>query len=141
MKKSRTPKSQFAAKRGKERRFFSEAARKAIVAEIDAGLSIAEASRRYEVNRRTVHGWITKYSPNYQRSFVTIVEHESESERSKKLEAELAQLYQSLGKVQAHNMLLEKIIELADAHYQTDLKKTFVNPPSSICGKNEKSKK
>ena len=145
MKKSKTlkkaVKSQLAAARPKERRFFSEAARKAIIAEVDAGLTIAEASRKYEVNRRTVHEWRTKYSPNYSPTLVTIVEHESDSERNKKLEAELAELYQSLGKLQASKMLLEKIIDLADQHYQTDLKKTFASNPSSVYKKNAKSKK
>jgi len=42
----------------------------------------------------------------------------------------LAEVYQLLGQTQAKNVLLEKIIELANQEYSTDLKKTFVNQQS-----------
>ena len=141
MKKLKTSKSQFAAKRSKERRFFSENARKAILQEIDAGLTIAEATRKYEVSKKSIYNWRKKYTPNYSPSIVTVVEHLSDSVRNKQLQAELASVYQALGRLQAENMLLNQIIELANQHYQSDLKKNFASNPSSVCNLKEKPNK
>lgn len=132
MKKSRTSKYQFAGKRAKEQRFFSEAARKAIIAEVDDGLSIAEAARKYEVSQRSICTWRLKYSATYLAPIRKVVEHQSDSQQNKLLQAELAEVYQLLGQTQAKNVLLEKVIELANQEYSTDLKKTFVSQPSSI---------
>jgi len=131
MKQDKTSKSDIAKKRPKERRYFSEDARKAIVDQVDAGLSIAEASRKYEVSKTSINKWRKAYSKKYSPCLVRVVEHKSDSQRNKQLQAELAQVYELLGQSQAKNMLLEKVIDLADQHYQTDLKKNFVNKPSS----------
>lgn len=131
MKEDKTSKSDLAKKRPKERRYFSEDARKAIIDEIDAGLSIAEASRKYEVSKSAIHTWRKAYSQAYSPCLIRVVEHKSDSQRNKQLQAELAQVYELLGKSQAKNMLLEKVIDLADQHYQADLKKSFANKPLS----------
>lgn len=131
MKHDKTSKSDLAKKRPKERRYFSEHARKAIVDEIDAGLSVAEASRKYEVSKTSINKWRRAYSKKYSPCLVRVVEHKSDSQRNKQLQSELAQVYELLGQSQAKNMLLEKVIDLADQHYQTDLKKTFANKQSS----------
>jgi len=82
MKKSNTSKSKFAAKRQEEKRFFSEAARKAIISEVDDGLSIAEASRKYEVSKTSIHNWRIKYSKTYLSPLKKVVEHQSDSQRN-----------------------------------------------------------
>jgi len=64
-------------------RYFSETARKAIVSEIDKGLSKAEASRKYEVSQTAIYTWIRKYSKHYQATLKVRVEHESDSEKNK----------------------------------------------------------
>lgn len=113
----------------RERRYFSEVARRAIVDEIDNGLSKAEAARKYEVSQGAIYKWITKYSKRYQSMLVKVVEHASESNKVKKLEAELEQAYAMLGRVKAESMFLQKIIEKADEAYDTDLKKNFDDQP------------
>lgn len=138
MKQSKTSKSKFAGKRSREQRFFSEAARKAIISEVDAGLSIAEASRKYEVSQRSICTWRLKYSDSYIAPLRKVVEHQSDSQRNKQLQAELAEVYQLLGQTQAKNVLLEKVIDLANQEYSTDLKKTFASHPSSIIFLNQK---
>lgn len=126
MKKSKTSKSKFAAKRSKEQRYFSEEARKAIVSEIEDGLiTLAEASRKYAVSARAICNWRLKYSTTYIAPLRKVVEHQSDSQKNKLLQAELAEVYQLLGQMQAKNVLLEKIIELANQDLQIDLKKTF----------------
>ena len=124
MKNKKTLKSQKVKPR-KEMRYFSEEARKTIVQEIDDGLSKAEASRKYKVSQASIYKWIRIYSKNYQAALVTIVEHESDSQKNKTLTAELSKAYESLGRTQTENMLLHKIIELASEHFEMDLKKTF----------------
>ena len=59
-----------------------------------------------------------------------VVEHQSDSVKNKQLQVELKQAYELLGQLQAKNMLLEKIIDLADQAYEVDLKKTFADQPS-----------
>ena len=109
----------------RERRYFSEAARRSIVDEIDNGLSKAEAARKYEVSQGAIYKWITKYSKRYRATLVKVVEHASESNKVKKLEAELEQAYAMLGRVKAESMLFQKILEKADETLDTDLKKSF----------------
>jgi transposase len=109
----------------RERRYFSEAARRFIVEEIDNGLSKAEAARKYEVSQGSIYVWVAKYSKRYKSTLVKVVEHASESNKVKKLEQELEQAYALLGRVKAESMFLQKIIEKADEEYNTDLKKSF----------------
>jgi transposase len=113
----------------RERRYFSEAARRFIVEEIDNGLSKAEAARKYEVSQGSIYVWVAKYSKRYKSTLVKVVEHASESNKVKKLEQELEQAYAMLGRVKAESMFLQKIIEKADEAYDTDLKKSFDDQP------------
>jgi len=121
-------------------RYFSETARKSIVTEIDEGLSKAEASRKYEVSQTTIYTWIRKYSKNYQATLKVRVEHESDSEKNKVLKQELSKVYEALGRSQAENLLLQKILELASEHFEMDLKKSFENQHLSITTKRDKPK-
>jgi transposase-like protein len=114
-----------------ERRYFSEEARRTIVKEIEDGLSKAEASRKYEVSLPAIHKWIQKYSVHYQACLVKVVEHLSESNKVKKLEAELERAYAMLGRTKASMIFLEMIIEKANEGLGVDLKKNFDPTPSS----------
>ena len=121
-------------------RYFSETARKAIVSEIEDGLSKAEASRKYEVSQSAIYSWIRKYSKTYQATLKVRVEHESDSEKNKVLKVELSKTYEALGRSQAENLLLQKILELASEHFEMDLKKTFENQHLPITTKKDKQK-
>ena len=123
MKQKTNPVSE--VKKQRELRYFSEAVRKAIVEEMDNGLSKAEASRRYSVSMTTLYKWLSKYSRKYVKSLVKVVEHESESVRSKGLEEELKSVYALLGKSQAEVMFLKGLIEKANEAYGVDMKKNF----------------
>lgn len=125
MKRGQVTKSKQDVGIQRERRYFSEAARKAIVKEIEEGLSKAEASRKYEVSQSAIYKWIVKYSTRYQSMLVKVVEHASDSNKVKKLEAELQQAYAMLGRAKAESMFLQTVIEMADEEMGTDLKKNF----------------
>ncbi len=109
----------------RERRYFSEAARRSIVEEIDNGLSKAEASRKYEVSQSAIYVWMNRYSKLHQTMLVKVVEHASESNKVKKLEAQIEQVYAMLGRVKADFLLLQTVVEKADESLGTDLKKNF----------------
>lgn len=125
----------------RERRYFSEEARKAIVEEIDNGLSKMEASRKYEVSPAAIYKWLAKYSKTYEPALVKVVEHASAGNKVKELEAELERAYALLGRQKAENLLLEKILEVADEAQGTDLKKTFDAQRSQLFTPKKKSTK
>lgn len=114
----------------RERRYFSEAARRAIVKEIEEdNLSKAEAARKYKVSKRSIFKWISQYSDRYSLPLVKVIEHQSDSEKNKALSAELSATYELLGRLKAENMLLHQVVEKASEHYEIDLKKNFANKP------------
>ncbi len=121
-------------------RYFSETARKSIVSEIDEGLSKAEAGRKYQVSQTTIYNWLRKYSKHYTATLKVRVEHESDSEKNKVLKSELSKAYEALGRSQAENLLLHKILELASEHFEMDLKKNFENQHLPITIKKGQSK-
>ena len=109
----------------RERRYFSESARKLIVEEIDHGLSKADASRKYKVSQTSIFKWYARYSTHYQATLVTVVEHVSDSIKVKQLEAELERVYAILGRTKAENQFLHTVIEKADEATGSDLKKNL----------------
>jgi transposase len=125
MKKEQVTKLKSEVRPTRERRYFSESARRLIVQEIDDGLSKAEAGRKYQVSPASIYKWYVRYSTHYKAALVTVVEHVSDSIRVKKLEAELEQIYAILGRAKAENMLLHKVIEKADEALGMDIKKNF----------------
>lgn len=129
MKKEQVTKLKSEVRSTRDRRYFSESARRLVVQEIDDGLSKAEASRKYEVSHASIYKWYALYSNHYKAALVTVVEHVSDSIRLKKLEAELEQTYAILGRAKAENMLLHKVIEKADEAMGMDIKKNFDTPP------------
>lgn len=111
----------------RERRYFSESFRKARVEEYELGqATVAEISRTYGVSQRSVYTWIAKYSVNYQKAIVKIVEPKSETRKRLQLEAKVKKLEQLLGKKQVQIEFLEKLVEVAETHYSIDIKKNCV---------------
>ena len=125
----------------RERRYFSVAARQAVVQEIDKGLSQAEAGRRNEVSQVTIYKWLRQYSKKHEPCLVKVVEHCGEGSKVKRLEAELEKAYALLGRTKAELMFLEQIIQQANEELGCDLKKNTATLPYSISTVEEKKKK
>ena len=106
-------------------RSFSEEARKSIVREIEAGLTKAEACRRYDVCYTTLYRWFDKYSKGYRRQQRTILETKEQANSYKALQAELNKAYELLGRSQKEVVFLSKLIDLVSEEYGIDLKKNF----------------
>ena len=125
----------------RERRYFSESARRLIVEEIEQGLGKAEASRKHNVSLTAIYKWIARYSKSYQKSLKTVVEHQSDSERAKRLESELKEAYENLGRERSKSMYYEELIRVAESELGIDLKKNSDTKHSSICAKQGKKTK
>ena len=82
----------------RERRYFSETMGKFILKEIEEGIySSAEASRVYKVSKVSLYKWRLRYSLDYPKGIVKVVELESESVKRKDLERQLSQVHQLTG--------------------------------------------
>ena len=116
----------------KPRRIFSELIKKQTVQDIERGkCTVAEASRELLVRDQTIYNWIYRYSRYLQKNKVLVVEDKSEVYRSKELERKILELEAALGRKQIEIELLNKVIELANEEYKTDLKKNISKHPLS----------
>lgn len=128
-----------------QHRRFSEAIRKQTVKDIEAGkCSVLEASRELSVTAGAVYKWVHLYSRYLTKNKVMVVEDKSEAYRSKELEKRLKNAEAALGRKQMEIDFLNKIIDLANEEYRTDLKKTLAEEPLDgsklIKGKNTGTK-
>lgn len=107
-------------------RHFSESFKEKIVKDLDSGLTrIKEVSTLYDVKQQTVYNWLYRYSIHHKKGSRMVVELESEGKKSERLEQRIAELERAVGQKQLSIDYLEKLVEIAGAHYQTDLKKNF----------------
>ena len=117
------------------RRVFSEQIRRQTVKDIETGkCTVLEASRELQVSDKTIYRWLYLYSRYLVKNQVLVVEHKSESYRSKELEQRIKELEAALGRKQLEIELLNKVIEMAGKEYKTDLKKNLSNKRSSGTG-------
>jgi transposase-like protein len=112
------------------RRHFSVGIKKQVVRDIEKGkCTVLEASRELGVSFQTVYVWLYKYSLYLQKNKILIVEDQSEAYRSKDLEKRILELEAVLGRKQMEIDLLNKVIELANGEFKTDLKKSMLKKP------------
>lgn len=114
------------------RRIFSELIKKKTVQDIERGkCTVTQASRELLVSYQTIYNWIYRFSGYLQKNKVLVVEDKSEVYRSKELERKILELEAALGRKQIEIELLNKVIELANQEYKTDLKKNISKYPSN----------
>jgi len=109
----------------KVQKLYSLAFQKKVVDEITSGkYSIGEVKPIYEIGgSTTVQKWLEKFGkPHYIQRAVRI-QMKSEADKIKKLEEEKALLEKALARSELRSMQLEGIIEVAEEHYQIDIKK------------------
>ncbi len=118
-------------KRIRHKRLYSEEFKLKIVKAYErGGQPVLELVGQYDLCESTVYRWIYKYS-NYNKKHVQIVEmKDSQQEKIKALEQKIKELEQSVGRKQIHIDYLEKMMELAKAHYDIDIKKNYDTPQS-----------
>ena len=115
------------------RRIFSDTFKRQKVKDIETGLaSVTEISNLYKVSKQSIYRWLYKYSENYQKGEIQVVQMESESQKTKQLLKRLAELERIVGQKQLHIDYLEKLLEIGSEELNIDLKKNFGTKSYSI---------
>lgn len=113
-------------KRIRKRRSYSKDFKKFIVSEYESGkFSVLELSRLHDITFQCIYNWIYKYSLFNKQNTVVVEMKQSSLNKLKAYEKRIKELEQVLGQKQLKIDYLEKIIELSDEHYKTDVKKSF----------------
>ncbi|MBI3580329.1 MAG: transposase [Ignavibacteriales bacterium] len=86
------------------RRQFTKELKLQVVQELESGLSLAEASRRYEVHPNLIRKWRELYRDNGDRAFAGHGKMYRE-------EAKIAALERKIGQLTMENEFLKKLIE------------------------------
>lgn len=108
----------------RKRRFFSEEFKKQKVFEIESKqVTIAEVSKAYQVRRSAIYLWIDKFGSKKKKGERIIVELESDTLKLREAERRIAELERALGQKQLLVDFQEKMITMAEKHYNIDIKK------------------
>jgi transposase-like protein len=93
---------------------------------VSSGSSISEVSRRYGIKGgATVQGWIKKFGREDLLNKIVRIEMKGEQDRLKQLEKELQATKIALAEKTMVVDTLEILIEKANRHYETDIKKNL----------------
>lgn len=87
------------------RRQFTKEFKLEVLREVEAGLSLAEASRRYEVHPNLIHKWRELYRDNGEQAFAG-------HGRMYREGAKIAALERKIGQLTMENDFLKKLIAL-----------------------------
>lgn len=125
----------------KKSRKYSDEFKKEIVRLFEQGrYSVPQLERLYLVCNASIYNWIYKFS-NYNKKGIRIVEmKESHQHKLTELEKRVKELEQMVGQKQIKIDFLEKMIELADDHFNIDIKKNSSTKPSTGSKSIEKKK-
>lgn len=107
---------------------YSQAFKKKVVSEIESGkLNASEARKVYGIGGgMTIERWIRKLGKNELLSRIVRVEMKNEADELKKLKKELDKVKIALADERLKVLAYESLIEVADDHFGTDIKKTLV---------------
>lgn len=109
---------------------YSEAFKRQVVSEYEAGVSINALKKKYNIGgSETINLWIKKYARAGFRHELIRIQTKDEIQRIKTLEKKIEQLEQALGKVMLEKLKLESIMEELEESYGIEIKKNEV--PSS----------
>jgi transposase len=106
---------------------YSISFKQKIVKEIEEeGVTIQQTAHRYGIKGgSTIQKWIKQLGKNHLLTKIIRVEMKGEKDRTKELEKEITKLKEALADAYLARDCAEKIIELANEEYKTDLKKNF----------------
>src|SRR5699024_123338 len=111
-------------KRIARQRKFSEDFKLKIVKEYESGKStVYEMEKIYDISNQSIYNWIYKYSRYNKKSIQVVEMKDSQANKIKKMEARIKELEQVVGQKQMNVDYLGKMIDLAEEHYDIDVKK------------------
>jgi transposase-like protein len=124
----------------RNKRTFSESFKREKVKLIERGsLKVSEICKMYHVSGPSVYKWLNRYGtgPKNER---LIVENNSETKVILDMQKRLADLERLLGQKQIEIEFYKKMIDLAEDHYEIDIKKNSSIQPSDTSGTKGKNK-
>jgi len=128
--------------RSKQNRYFSNDIKKKIVRDLERNLnSVSDVCKTYHVSRTSVYRWIFKYSAMAKKEHKQVVEPKSDTQRIKMLEDRIKELERIVGQKQLLLEFKDKMIEIAEATYNVDIKKKVGSKLSSGTTLTKKSTK
>jgi transposase-like protein len=105
---------------------YSISFKQKVVKEIESGLGIQQARRRYGIKGgETIQQWLKKFGKNHLLNKIVRVEMKGEKDRIKDLEAEVKKLKIALADATLAKDALETLIDIVNEHYHTDVKKNL----------------
>jgi transposase-like protein len=118
--------------RSRFNRHFSDDFKKKKVRELERNISsIPDICKTYEVSRTAVYRWIYKYSVMAKKQVKQVVEAKSDTQKIKALEERIKELERIVGQKQLLLEFKDKMIEIAEATYNVDIKKKVGSKLSS----------
>jgi transposase-like protein len=121
-------------------RYFSEEFKRSKVKElIEKQITVTRLSRLYGVTRSAVYKWLYQYSGYYKQKTNLVVQMESESYKTQRLQQQVAEMERTIGQKQLEIDFLNKLFEIASEEVGYDLKKNFSPRLSSGTAANEKN--
>jgi len=110
--------------RSRQNRYFSNDIKKKIVRDLERNFnSVSDVCKSYQVSRTSVYRWIFKYSSMAKKEHKQVVEPKSDTQRIKMLEERIKELERIVGQKQLLLEFKDKMIEIAEATYNVDIKK------------------
>ena len=117
-------------------RQFSDQVRRQVVKDFRSGKhTVAELAELYQCSTQSIYNWIYKYSPADSPAINVVEMSESSDQKVAELRRKIADLERALGQKQIQVDFYEKMIELAEAEYDLDLKKNSSTKRSPGSGK------
>ena len=114
------------------RRYFSEEFKKSKIRELERNLSsVSDICKTYSVSRTSVYKWAFKYSVMAKKQVKQVVEAKSDTLKIRALEERIKELERIVGQKQLLLEFKDKMIEIAEATYNVDIKKKVGSKLSS----------
>lgn len=116
-------------------RQFSDQIRRQAVKEFRCGqYTVIELAQLYQCCTQTIYNWIYKYSPADAPAINVVEMSDSSDQKLKELTRKIEHLERALGQKQMQVDFYKKMVELAEAEYDLDLKKKSSTKPSTGSG-------
>jgi transposase-like protein len=115
---------------------YSNCFKEKVVQEVSSGSSISSVSLKYGIRGAgTVQGWIKKFGREELLNTVVRIQMKGEMDEIRRLREENRRLKEALADATLVRNALESLVEVANEHYRTDLKKNFGSQRSVAVGR------
>ncbi|HFD31494.1 MAG TPA: transposase [Gammaproteobacteria bacterium] len=124
MSSKKSSKTKFEGQRRKMRHFSEAFKKEKVQLILERKVTIAQISELYKVSRTAVYNWVYKYS-HIERQVITVVQMESEEQKTKMLLNRVAELERIIGQKQLEIDLNEQVFEVLKEELGYDVKKKY----------------